>query len=87
MIKSESTASAVIHGLAFFILILLENFRFVTAIVAQASVLETNSASASGGFHNFDFFSLIFNLIPLEIFRFGAAKYSSFNHVLLLLAE
>jgi len=52
-----------------FIRILLEISRFVAAIVAQASVLETNSASASGGFHNFDVCSLIFNLLlyPLGI--------------------
>ncbi len=69
------------------ILILLETLRLRPGIVAQASVLESNSASASGGFHNFDFCSLIFNLILPEIIRFVAAKTSSFNHVLLLLAE
>jgi hypothetical protein len=39
------------------------NVRFGPTIAAQASVLETNSASAPGGFHNFDFCSLIVNLL------------------------
>jgi len=38
------------------------------AIVAQASVLESNSASAPGGFHIFDVCSLIFNLLLYRVY-------------------